>query len=204
MIGTKTGGTIYQWTLGWYMSPHQVARKYGRTEVLELLLERSPPAVQLVDACWSKDEAAVRALRTEHPRIAEQFTGADRRQPAYAARNNELAVVRLMLESGLPAGATSQHQATLLHWAAFHGNLEMVRMILGFGPPLEATDADFGGTPLGWAMYGSEHGWHCQTGDYAGTVEALLNAGAKSPASVSGSPAVLELLRQRGLSEPAS
>src|SRR5262249_45124785 len=42
MIGKKAGGTIYQWTLGFYMSAHQVARKFGRDDVLQLLMERSP------------------------------------------------------------------------------------------------------------------------------------------------------------------
>ena len=39
-------------------------------------------------------------------------------------------------------------------------------------PPLELVDADFNLSPLGWAIYGSEHGWYCRTGDYASTVEA--------------------------------
>ncbi len=197
MIGGKTGGAIYQWTLGWYMTPHQVARKYGRGDVLQLLMERSPPAVQLINACWLHDEATVQALRAEHPNIAEQFTASDRRHVAHAARNNEPAVVRRLLEIGLPVDATSQHQATPLHWAAFHGNLEMIETLLRFAPPLETTDADHGGTPLGWAIHGSEHGWDRPSANYAGTVEALLNAGAKCPATLSGSPAVQEVLRRR-------
>jgi ankyrin repeat protein len=87
----------------------------------------------------------------------------DRSQVAHAARNNETAVVRAMLKAGLPVDARGQHNATPLHWAAFHGNREMVQAILPFGPPLEATDADFNSTPLGWAVHGSEHGWHQQS-----------------------------------------
>ena len=200
MIGNRTGGTIYQWTLGFYMSAHQVARKFGRDDVLQLLFERSPAAVKLIAACWLNDEATVKKLRAEHPNIAEGFTDADRCQVAHAARNNETAVVRRLLESGLPADAKGQHQATPLHWAAFHGNLEMTKIVLRFGPLLESTDADFGGTPLGWAIHGSEHGWHCQTGDYAGTVEALIEASAKCPETINGSPAVQEVLRRRGTS----
>ena len=82
--------------------------------------------------------------------------------------------------------ARGQHQATPLHWAAFHGNDEMAEAILRFGPPLEVTDADFHGTPLGWAIHGSEHGWHCESGDYAATVEALLKSGAKVSDVVGG------------------
>jgi ankyrin repeat protein len=198
MIDGRAGGTIYQWTLGFHMSAHRVARKFGRDDVLRLLIERSPPALTLIEACWLGDDEAVNALRAEQPEVAESLTAADRCQVAHAARNNETGAVRLMLESGLPADARGQHQATPLHWAAFHGNLGMIEAVLRFGPPLEATDADFSATPMGWAVHGSEHGWHCRTGDYAGTVEALLAAGAEQPASMGGSPAVQEVLRRAG------
>jgi hypothetical protein len=163
--------------------------------VLQLLLDRSPPVVKLIDACWSANESAVRAIRDEYPNIVEELTDSDHRQPAHAARNNQTSAVRLLLECGLPVDATSQHCATPLHWAAFHGNVEMTNTILRFGPPLDATDADFGGTPLGWAIYGSEHGWHCQTGDYAGVAAALLDAGSPRPAVIGGSPLVQDVLR---------
>jgi hypothetical protein len=54
-------------------------------------------------------------------------------------------------------------------------------------------------TPLGWALHGSEHGWHKDSGDYAGVVEALLQAGAKAPRltdEVEASEPVLEVLRR--------
>ena len=195
-INKQSGGTIYGWTLGFYLSAHQVARKFGHEDVLQLLLDRSPEPVKLIAECWLGDDAAVRSLRTKHPNIADSFTDVDRRQVAHAARNNETAVVRLMLESGLPVDAVSQHQATPLHWAAFHGNVEMTKILLGFGPPLEARDADFNGTPLDWAVHGSENGWRRQTGDYAGTVAALIAAGAEVPATIKGSEAVRDVLRR--------
>jgi ankyrin repeat protein len=195
MINRRAGGTIYQWTLGWYVSAHHVSRRFGHPDVLQLLLDRSPPVVKLIDACWSANESAVRAIRDEYPNIVEELTDSDHRQPAHAARNNQTSAVRLLLECGLPVDATSQHCATPLHWAAFHGNVEMTNTILRFGPPLDATDADFGGTPLGWAIYGSEHGWHCQTGDYAGVAAALLDAGSPRPAVIGGSPLVQDVLR---------
>ncbi len=119
---------------------------------------------------------------------------------AHAARNNETNVLRLMLDCGLPVDATGQHQGTPLHWAAFHGNAEMARMLLALHPPLEAKDADFNSTPLGWAIHGSEHGWNCETGDYAATVDALLQAGAVRPIAIAGSAAVREVLSRDGLS----
>src|SRR5262249_23748132 len=119
----------------------------------------------------------------------------------HAARNNETNVVRAMLKAGLPVDARGQHNATPLHWAAFHGNNEMAKSILPFGPPLEVRDGDFDGTPLDWALHGSENGWYHKTGDYAGTVEVLLQAGARPPEHLSGTQAVREVLRQHGVRE---
>ena len=98
--------------------------------------------------------------------------------------------------AGLPVDAVGQHRATPLHWAAFHGNLEMAREILRHNPPLEQMDGDFKSTPLGWAIHGSENGWHCETGDHGATAEALLTAGAKLPEKDKGTEPVKEVLRR--------
>jgi hypothetical protein len=196
MANKKAGGTIYQWTLGFHVSPHQVARKFGHQHVLTLLLDRSPVDVKLIDACWMADEPRVQAIRHEHPAIIAGLSEADLRQVAHAARNNQSAVVRLMLECGWPVDARGQHHATPLHWAAFHGNPEMTDTILRFAPPLEAVDADFNGTPLRWAVYGSEHGWYSKTGNYGATAEALIRAGARRPSLIEGSPEVQRVLRR--------
>jgi hypothetical protein len=212
MVGGKNGGTIYQWMLGWYVSAHQVARNFGHEHVFRFLMERSPDEIKLITACWLGDEATVTSLlaaapfrrahvepfRRAHvePNLSTRWRDPDRRQLAHAARNNDPTAVRLMLTIGLPVDATSQHGATPLHWAAFHGNAEMVELILRSNPPLEVTDTDFHATPVGWAIYGSEHGWHHETGNYAATVEALLRAGAKPPQEVAGSAAVRQALRR--------
>ena len=194
MVGGKAGGTIYQWTLGWHVSAHQVAKDLGHDHVFQFLMERSPEDVKLIAACWLGDEPLAASLLAADPNLAARLRDSDRRQLAHAARNDDLAVVRGMLEIGLPVDATSQHGATPLHWAAFHGNAEMAELLLRRNPPLEATDADFHATPLGWAIYGSEHGWSRQTGDYAATVQALLRAGAQPPEEISGSAEVRRML----------
>jgi hypothetical protein len=192
----RAGGTIYQWTLGADLSAHRVARTFGHQDVLTLLLERTPADARLIDACWAADEAAIHAIQHEHPGIVEYLSDGGRREVADAARNNEGTVVRLMLECGWPVDARGQHQATPLHWAAFHGNAEMTATILRFNPPLEATDADFQGTPLRWAIHGSEHGWHSRTGDYAAVVATLIRAGARRPDLITGSAVVQDVLRR--------
>jgi ankyrin repeat protein len=195
MINHRSGGTIYQWTLGWYVSAHQVAKDFGHEAVFRLLMEHSPAEVKLLTFCWLGDETSMNSLLAECPNLVASLAEADRRQLAHAARNNNIVAVRLMLAAGLPLDTRGQHRATPLHWASFHGNAEMTREILRYNPPLELTDADFKGTPLGWAIHGSEHGWYCRTGNYAATVEALLKAGAKPPEKIAGTDAVKEVLR---------
>jgi ankyrin repeat protein len=204
MVNPKSGGTIYQWTLGWYVSPHQVARKFGHEDVLRLLQERSPTGVKLIEACWMRDEASALAIRREDPHIIDRLGEADHRMVAHAARNNETDVVRLMLECGWPVDARGQHQGTPLHWATFHGNNEMAQVILRWGPPLEVTDADFRGTPLDWAIHGSKHGWNSSTGNYAATVETLLKSGAKAVDVSGGTEPVREVLRRYGAKDQSA
>jgi ankyrin repeat protein len=134
-------------------------------------------------------------LLRESPETLAGLSQTYQRQVAHAARNNNLAAVRIMLAAGLPVAALGQHGATPLHWAAFHGNAPMAREILRYNPPLEQIDRDFKSTPLGWAIHGSENGWYCETGDYGATVETLLNAGAKLPEKEGGTKAVKEVLR---------
>lgn len=194
-----SGGTIYQWTLGWFVSPHEVARDFGHADILRLLMEQSPANVRFLAACWMADEDEVRQLLTQHPGMMETLSANDRRHVALAARNHRPDAVRVMLAAGVPVDATGEHEATPLHWAAFHGSAEMIRQILNYHPPLEQLDRSFKGTPLGWAIHGSEHGWHAKTGDYPATVELLLNAGAKPPeSSAKGTEAVKAVLRRFG------
>lgn len=87
--------------------------------------------------------------------------------------------------------------ATALHWAGFNGNAEMTREILRFHPALESKSREYEGTPLGWALYGSGNGWHRDAGDFIGTVQALVEAGAVVPPSaeeLEPSEAVMEVL----------
>jgi ankyrin repeat protein len=192
----RSGGTIYQWTLGSNASVHDVARKFGHPEVRQLLLERSSLEQRLLALTLGNEESAAQALLKEHPELVARLSLATQRELAHAARNNQLSAVRLMLRLGWPVDAKGQHEGTALHWAAFHGNREMVEAILPYGPPLDLPDADHQAPPVGWATFGSEHGWHRQTGDYVGVVRALLRAGASMPQKLAGTEPVKAVLRE--------
>ena len=66
-----------------------------------------------------------------------------------------------------------------LRWAAFHGNAELVALLLRGHPPVNVPDPTYGGTPLGQCLYGSLHGWQREKGDFATTVRMLLEAGER-------------------------
>jgi len=80
-----SGGTIYQWTLGWFVSPHEVAREFGHPDLVRLLMERSPTDVRFLAACWMADEKEVRELLAQDPRMLEMIAGTLRSRPATIA-----------------------------------------------------------------------------------------------------------------------
>src|ERR1700761_3496421 len=176
-----------------------LAHQFGHEEVFKLLMQRSPLSLRFAVACEVGDEALTKSLLAKHPDlIAKQPARAFRRIIGAAVRNNARAV-GMMLAAGWPATVQGENDQTPLHWAAFHGNVEMVRDLLHHQALLEAEEQQFKGTPLGWALYGSRHGWRRDTGDYPHTVEALLLAGAKVPGPVEELKApeeVLEVIRR--------
>ncbi len=162
-------------------------------------MQRSTPGLQLIVAAEIGDEERYRSIRAAHPGAIEALDDRGRSRLPNAARNEQRQAVKLMAAGGWPIDARGQHGGTALHWAAFHGDAAMVADLLAHGASTSIVDHDHGGTPLGWAIHGSLHGWRCRTGDYPATVDALLRAGAAPPADVDGSDAVRAvLLKHRG------
>jgi ankyrin repeat protein len=195
----RAGGTIYIWVLGRNKTAAMVAREFGHDEVVPWLLDRSPDDWKLAQACELGDESLLQRLLAAQPDLVRTLLDDGQRRLVAAAQDSNIKALRLMLAAGWPVDARGQHGATALHWAAFHGNLEMTTEILRHRPTLELKDDDFGGTPLGWGIYGSVHGWHPDKGDYGGVVSALLDAGAKAPAltdDLVASEAVRAVLRR--------
>jgi len=202
--GRHAASTIYRWTLGWGRTPHRVARDHGHADVLQLLMERSPLELHLLQACELGDRVLVEELMARRPHPVAALSDEERRRLVDAAEDDNTEAVRLMLAAGWPLEARGSHGATPLHFAAWNGNLDMVRELLRHRPALEARCRDFGMPALGWALHGSRHGSHCRTGDYAAVVEALLGAGARAPEAsneLDASEAVREVLRRHPRAE---
>ena len=173
MKDPRAGGTIYIWTLGGHKTAHAIAREFGHDDTCRLLMERTPDEMKLALACEDGDEDRVDQLLSQRRDLAKTLHDHDRRRLATAAERNNTTAVRLMLRAGWPTGVRGPQNATALHWAAFHGNAPMVRMLLAHGADPRVREDVHNGTPLDWAEYGSQHGWPCRTGDYAGVREAL-------------------------------
>jgi len=197
MQNPRAGGTIYIWTLGARRTAHSVARDFGHEDVFRLLIERTPQDLKLGLACELGDEAVFHEFLLMHPHVAKTLSETDRRKLPEAGKANNTEAVRLMLQAGWPVDAPGEMGATALHWAGFNGNAKMTREILRFHPELELKSKEYQGTALAWAIFGSGDGWHRNTGDYVGTVQALLAAGAVVPPNAEDlepSDPVLEVL----------
>ena len=180
MIDTApNGGHIYQWTLGFHVSAFDVARKRDHAEVLDLLLKRAGPLDRLLDALWCGDDARADAVLAADPQLVACAPKRALRQVADAARNNNLLAVSAMLRHGFPVTALSQHGATPLHWAAFHGNAVMMQEVLRHNPPINAQDRQFHGTAMGWLIHGALNPWGFSTERHGECAHLLLGAGAR-------------------------
>jgi hypothetical protein len=174
-------GTIYIEIFGRNRTAHLVARDFNHEEVFRLLMDRSPEDVKLSQAFELGDESIFGAMLAAHPNLVANLSDRDRRQLPDAAQNNNTAAVRLMLAAGWPVEATGEMGLTTLQWASWHGNAEMVKEILRYHPQIDRKDRTHEVSALGSALHGSENSWHRDTGDYAATVQTLLDAGAKAP-----------------------
>jgi ankyrin repeat protein len=198
---TGPGLHIYGWTLGFDVTPIDVARKYGHAHVVDVLLARASPKARLVDALWHGDEARARVELDAEPTLLATLGPEDRRLINDAAWWYRPAAVRLMLDLGFDPHVRGAHRSTTLDRASFHGYADIVAMLLEHDPDPPLTEQnEFGGTPLGTCVYGAINGWKTGHGqDHVRTLELLLDAGAALDPTIvpTGHDAIDAFLRNR-------
>jgi ankyrin repeat protein len=104
-------------------------------------------------------------------------------------------VARALIDSGIPVDTRGWSNFTPLDQAAMHGRTQTVQLFIDRGADLHdyAFD-DEGPTPLDCAIWGTQNN-RAEDGDYPGTVQALLAAGAPTRYQPpTGDPAVDALL----------
>jgi ankyrin repeat protein len=200
---------IYCWTLGFGLSPHDVALKFGHHDVYERLVRLSPASVRFIIAVLAADETGARALIDQDPSLLTSLTPADHSRLAHAIFQGRREAAHLMLRLGFDEAAGGVDGGTALHAASWMGDVELVEAILQRGRvAIESRDPVHLSTPLGWAAFGSVHRT-ARGGDYSAVVDRLVAAGAdiNAPgngeslsliAMARGNPTVQATLRKHG------
>jgi len=119
--------------------------------LLRFLIERGAEAPSRVYAALG-DLARLQAAAEFNPEIARDPDNAHA-----AIESGQNAVVHWMLTQGLPVNSRSPKgsRGTLLHSAAWHGNLPLVKMLLSHGADATLTDEEHRTTPAEWAKTAS-------------------------------------------------
>jgi len=151
----------------------------GRPEAAEFLAERGAP-LDLEGAAGVGRLDLVRSFFNEDGSLKANATTVQMKSGFnWACEYGRTGVVDFLLQKGIEVGER-HHGETGLHWAAFGGHLDIVKLLLERKAPVDIKDERFGGTPLGWALYGwgnSPHG--VARGRYDEGVVLLVAAGAK-------------------------
>src|SRR5262245_16858654 len=182
-------------------TPYVLAVRHGNSAVASLLrlhgarTEEVTSLDEFIGACLRADAEGARSILQSDPRLPEKMTSQDREVLLQAVGRNSIDSVRVMAELGLDIGSTGENGATMLHVAAWHGHVEIVRLLLEHGVPVDTRDVTYGSSALGWAAHGSVN---CRQADedYCAIVTLLLDAGAKREVVVACSPAVAALLKE--------
>jgi hypothetical protein len=195
-------------------TPYQLAVRGARDDMAGLLArygarDETASTDRFMGACLRGDGAAARRLLDADPGLLARLGDDDHQALIQAAELGRTGAVRLMLDLGFPAGARAADGdgATALHAAAGSGSTAAVELLLRRGADIEARDTTWSSTPLEWAIVGSgvRLGGNPDP-DWAGTVRALIDAGASTAGIVLSpdddkppSPEVAALLSDYGI-----
>ncbi|HVU16207.1 MAG TPA: hypothetical protein VHD32_04750 [Candidatus Didemnitutus sp.] len=173
-----------------------VAVKAGRADVVDLLVARgavdeATPAERFLGAVAGGREAEARERLATNPAWRQQLAGEITALLVGASRRGDVGPVRVAGALELDCDQPGDNGGRPLHWAAWHGQLAAVMILVELGADLNRRDASFNAPPLGWCVHGSAN---CRaiTGDYGTVAEVFLAAGADRPphGAAGGSAAV--------------
>ncbi len=200
---------IYCWSIGFGMSPHEVALKFDHRDVHDLLVARSPARIRFINALLTANEHVANEILAEDPSLLPSLTRQDHAYLAQAIFHERFDGADLMLRFGFDPAAPGVDGGTALHAACWVGSVRMVEGLLARGGvPLDARDPTHRSTPLGWAAFGSVHR-RAAGADYPAVADRLVAAGADITAvgngaghtlltMAQGNPAMQEALRRHG------
>ena len=192
---------------------YSLALRTGNTAVAAFLARHGArtddvsPVDRLLAACALANEAEANAIVDAHPGIVATLTLEDRQLLNAAVEQGHESAVRLMHALGWPLADEGEWGGTPLHWAAWNGRVNMVRLLLSLGAPVNVSDREYGSSPIAWTAHGSANAGKGTDADYVAIAELLLDAGATRAASYNrwseapeglASEAVARVFKQRG------
>lgn len=175
------GGTIYQWSLGFNQSPHEVALHRGHRAVFDFLMSRTPPRQRFLIAAMRAARAEAGNLAAQHPGLVKELDPEDLALLAKSCWETNLNedAVRVMLDLGFPVDAPEfNHGYKPLHNAAWCGHAGLVELLIQRGHPVNGRDPNYQSTPLGFAVHSYLEARRHPEGDFSKVVRLLLQAGS--------------------------
>lgn len=167
-------GSITSWKIGFKLSPHQAAHKYGHADAFEYLMSVSPAAEQLINACLCGQDDRARAIAADHPDLVAGLAERDRTRFADAAWCGNLPAARLMLELGFDPD-TPYDEGPAIMGACLFGNHAMIRLLLDHDADISWKN-DYGSDALGTTVWASKN-FCASEGDYVACVQEFIHAG---------------------------
>ena len=169
---------------------------------------------RLLHACLTNDATRAREMIARDPSLMTSLEPADRDALGFAfgfaLSQKNLDAVRLMLALGWPLTHEGEWGGTPLHWAAWNGEVDVVRLLLEHGAPVNVRDSRYGSSPIAWCAHGSRFNERGNDEEYPAIVHLLIDAGAtrsesynswnESPESMAR-PSVARAMRERGFAE---
>ncbi len=187
---------IYCWSIGFGLSPQEVASKFDHREVHDLLASRSPARIRWINALAVADEHAATAMLAEDPSLLSALSREDHSHLAQAIFHERFAAAELMLRLGFDPAVPGVDGGSALHAACWVGSVRLVELLIARGGvPLDARDPTHQSTPLGWAAFGSVHR-RAPGADYPAVVHRLVAAGADVTAAGNGAGRTLREMAQ--------
>ncbi|MES2523508.1 MAG: ankyrin repeat domain-containing protein [Gemmatimonadota bacterium] len=170
-------------------TPYALAMRAGNAKVAEYLsragarVDTLSAVDRLLGACRAGDRHAATSIVSSHPGVMAELTAEDRRSIIRAITDGDVAAVHAMLSLGWVVDDEEPWGGTPLHWAAWHGRLEIVRALLQHGAAVNTRDSEYGSSPVAWAAHGSTNACTSSDEDYVAIVGLLLDHGAQRLAS---------------------
>jgi ankyrin repeat protein len=181
------------------ISAYAFARRTGNKEVAGLLEARGAnkslePLDALLAAAADGDAPRAKELAATHPNLLNEIKIDGEGGPLHDfARLGNVKGLEILIGLGMNPSQQNGWFQTPLHWGGITGRKDVVELLLKRGANFNVADKHYNGTPLGWAIWGSVN-WKRPNADYAGAVEAFLDAGAIRVNAGWGSPEVKAVL----------